>query len=129
MDVKLVILLGAVLDCPVFDGSLRRRDRRRIIGSNGVGVAPSTVMKKFVGLAGLLGSESTSEKIESSFRRQRRGGRGPRRAGDMPGCQGEGITGSGGGDAVVAMLASGRVGSFGPIRAGVDVQRQRSSRF
>src|SRR4051812_803960 len=33
-----------------------------LFGSNRVGVAPSTVMKKFVGLAGLVGSEMTSEK-------------------------------------------------------------------
>src|SRR5579884_1664525 len=32
------------------------------VGSNMTGVAPSTVIKKFVGLAGSLGSEMTSEK-------------------------------------------------------------------
>src|SRR3989442_6849440 len=33
-----------------------------LLASKSQGVAPSTVMKKFVGLSGLLGSESTSEK-------------------------------------------------------------------
>ncbi len=33
-----------------------------LVAANKVGVAPSTVMKKLVGLNGLLGSESTSEK-------------------------------------------------------------------
>src|ERR1700724_502359 len=33
-----------------------------LVGANRGGVAPSTVMKKFVGLSGLFGSERTSEK-------------------------------------------------------------------
>src|SRR5215831_15668821 len=39
-----------------------------LLGSNSVGVAPSTVMKKLVGLAGSLGSEITSEKYNVRLR-------------------------------------------------------------
>src|SRR6185437_14519368 len=38
-----------------------------LLGSNSVGVAPSTVMKKFVGLDGSLGSDITSEKYSVRF--------------------------------------------------------------
>src|SRR5437660_9097527 len=39
-----------------------------LLASKSTGVAPSTVMKKFVGLSGLLGSESTSEKYNLRWR-------------------------------------------------------------
>jgi len=62
MQVKLVVFGTAILNCPVLHRTLSRGDGRRVVGSNSVGVAPSTVMKKLVGLEGSLGLEITSEK-------------------------------------------------------------------
>ena len=61
VDVELVVLQCSVLDCPILHGPLRRHNRRRVIGIEQLD-APSTVMKKLVGLFGSVGSESTSEK-------------------------------------------------------------------
>jgi hypothetical protein len=62
MNVELMIFRAAVLDGPVLNAALRGDDRGRIVGAEKRGVAPSMVIKKLVGLSGLLGSDSTSEK-------------------------------------------------------------------
>src|SRR3569833_1362234 len=89
-----------------------------LLGSNSVGVAPSTVMKKSGSLSGLLGSEACSEKysvlaavtlaVDSPAKRL------PARAFAAFAARGASVTGSGGAVVLVWILASGRVGSMSP---------------
>src|SRR5579862_5958173 len=84
-----------------------------LFGSNRVGVAPSTVMKKFVGLAGLEGSDTTSEKYSV---RAAVGVVVARFENNAPGTVPEGLseTGRGGATELVWITANGRVGSLSP---------------
>lgn len=59
---EFMIFQCLVLKCPILYRTLMGDDGGRIKALNDVGVRPSTLIKKFVGLAGSVGSESTSEK-------------------------------------------------------------------
>jgi hypothetical protein len=62
VDVKFVILLGAILVGPVFDRTLRRDDGRRVVRVEERRRLAIDCIRKFVSRFGPVGSDSTSEK-------------------------------------------------------------------